>query len=703
MRFVIVLFLCGVVVSSSWARGYQIFEENGKVGIKNESGQVVLAAAFEALGWSDGSFSVVGQVTGYRSKNQWGLLNLKKEFLTGADYEGLIYTGGDRLIASKRINPFTIKQGCLNLAGKVTVPFHYDGIKISGLRAIVFTKNGTRFEHGLVDLDDKGVLPLKYKNIQSLGSLRYAVQNFDNKIGLFSESGIRLTDFVIDSLSDFQKGWAVIYQDFKQGLLNRDGEIKAQPVYREVKINKDGAILLNTPYSWKIIDEQNKQLEEFEADELTTNANGYRMVKSGKIGVLDKQFKVIIPARYDYLGPFIHGKAAAKKEGKFGVLRANGSVALPFLFDSLAMDERGRLIRIKDKTAGVLSWQLFDTLGVQKSQAHYDFIDRYNGTFFPVSNRGYFGGMDVYGKEIIHCVYDSILQAKDGRVVVRFKGQYGIVSLEENWVLKPQVYPVTIVNADLYLEKQATVTFLKNLNGEIVYFTSNKLSAKEGVLTETFADGAVQKVSFDGRIIKPANILMEVQKVFPESEGMRGIKRDGKYGAIDAQGRLRVANRYEAIGQFKGGLAAIKILGKWGYVNIWDQIIINPSYEEAGEFIAGTAIIKRAGKLGITDLTGKIILPLRYDAVERMKNKFIITLNNLKGIADDKGNVLIEPRFERLEVLENDQVIVGDAKKYGVLSIHGMSVVPISYDELFFVKERNSYLALKKSEWKTFN
>ncbi|PZR40593.1 MAG: hypothetical protein DI538_03855 [Azospira oryzae] len=702
MRFVIIFLIAMAVSPVAWSGGYQIFEENGKVGIKNESGQVVLAAAFEALGWSDGSFSVVGQVTGYRSKGLWGLLNLKKEFLTKAEYDQFVYTGGDRIIASRKINSFTVKQGCIHLTGRVTVPFQYDGIKINGLRAIVFNKNGARFEHGLIDLDDKTILALKYKNIQSLGSLRYAVQNFDNKIALFTESGIKLTDFTIDSLSDFKKGWAILYQNFKQGLLNREGEIKAEPVYREVKINEDGTVKLNTPYSWKIIDENNRQLEEFEADELTATASGYRMVKSGKIGTLDKQFKVIIPARYDYLGPFIQGKAAAKKEGKFGVLRANGSVALPFLFDSLAMDERGRLIRIKDKTAGVISWQLFDTLGVQKSQAHYDFIDRYNGTVFPVSNRGYYGGMDVYGKEIIHCVYDSLIQAKEGRVIVKFKGQYGIISLEENWLLKPQPYPLTIINADLYLEKQPTITFLKNLNGEIVYFTSNKLTVKDGALIEAFADGAMQKVSFEGRIVKPANVLMEVEKVFPESEGMRGIKRDGKYGFIDTQGRLRVANRYEAIGQFKEGLASVKILGKWGYVNIWDQIIINPSYEEANEFLSGTAIIKRAGKFGLTDLAGKIILPLRYDGVERMKNKFIITLNHLKGIADEKGTVLIEPRFQRLEVLENDQVIVGDSNKYGVLSIHGMSIVPIVYDELFFVKERNSYLALKKSEWKNF-
>ncbi|MBK8290379.1 MAG: hypothetical protein IPK96_04865 [Flammeovirgaceae bacterium] len=41
----------------------------------------MVLAAFEALGWSDGSFSVIGDVTGYRLNNHWGILNLKKNLL----------------------------------------------------------------------------------------------------------------------------------------------------------------------------------------------------------------------------------------------------------------------------------------------------------------------------------------------------------------------------------------------------------------------------------------------------------------------------------------------------------------------------------------------------------------------------------------------------------------------------------------------
>ena len=58
------------------ADDYERFIENGKVGVKDNTGLIVVPASFDALGWSDGNFSVIGQITGYRQQGQWGLLNL---------------------------------------------------------------------------------------------------------------------------------------------------------------------------------------------------------------------------------------------------------------------------------------------------------------------------------------------------------------------------------------------------------------------------------------------------------------------------------------------------------------------------------------------------------------------------------------------------------------------------------------------------
>src|SRR5258708_6443828 len=240
-RWVIILLLLLTTVQLV-AGPFVRFEEKGKIGLKDENGKVLLPAAFEALGWSDGNFSVIGQITGYKLKDQWGIINLQKQFVTPALYESLTYPGGDRLVASLKTNPFTVKYGCLDLNGKLAVPFQYDGIKITGLRAVVFVKNGPIFEYGLIDLNDKGVIPVRYHQVVPIGTLRYAVENAAFKTALFSEQGEQLTGFVIDSISTFQKGLAVIYQNYAQGIIDREGEIRIKPVYREVKIRDEGMI-----------------------------------------------------------------------------------------------------------------------------------------------------------------------------------------------------------------------------------------------------------------------------------------------------------------------------------------------------------------------------------------------------------------------------------------------------------------------------
>ena len=160
---------------SSFALPYQMFEENGKVGIKDEVGNVLIPPSFEALGWSDGSFSVIGQVTGYRLHGKWGLINLKKELITQALYLSLVYSGGEYVVARKKLDAVLTKTGCINLRGVIMVPFIYDGINIHGLRAIVFNIQMARYQYGLTDLQNHVLIPVEFKNIYPLGSLRYAI------------------------------------------------------------------------------------------------------------------------------------------------------------------------------------------------------------------------------------------------------------------------------------------------------------------------------------------------------------------------------------------------------------------------------------------------------------------------------------------------------------------------------------------------
>lgn len=686
---------------SSFAADYLLFEENGRYGLKDDDGKIVINAAFEGLGWSDGSFSVIGEVTGYKLNQKWGLINLKEQRVTNADYLSLLPSGGDRFIVKKSLDAVTTKMGCIDLKGSVTVPFKYDGIKISGLRAIVFVKNGHEFKYGVVTLNGDLVIPPVYKNIFSLNNLRYAVQNQESKTALFSEAGTRLTEFYIDSISSFIKNRATIYEGYQQGIINRDGIIEVKPQYREIKIGPDDVIKARAMTKWSIINAENLVMNATACDDLIPNPLGFSARIVGQFGIWDHQFNPIIPASYSKIVQVRGDRIVAKIGDRFGLIQSDNSILIPFQYDSIAMDER--FVRVKNQLLGRASWQLFDIYGIKKSEKSYEYISPFNGKFFIVKNYERSGLVDRYGKETVHCLYDSIMNFQNDQLVVKFHGHYGIIDFKENWLLPPQPYPVQLVDEEHYIINQSGTTHFKTFNGELIYFTDNKLSVDDHKLKEFLPDGTEKEISFDGITLKRTTPpkIDDTEIISAEHEGLRGIRRNGKYGFIDNEGRLRIANRYEDISYFKDGLAAVKILGKWGFINAQDKIVINPSYDWVSEFSSGIAIARR-GKYGLLNQQGEIVLENRYDSIKLLHTaNFLIFNDGLVGLASMKGDVLIDPKFDALQDIENGYLVVSRGGKYGVLKEYGLSAIPMVYDQIVYLQDSHQFLAKQEEPWIT--
>ncbi len=680
------------------ADSFLVFEENGKMGIKDQQGKVVVPAAFEALGWSDGSFSVIGDVTGYRLNNHWGILNLKKEFVTKAEYERLIYSGGEYIVATKKINPAQTKTGCLNLRGEIKIPFQYDGININGLRAIVFNLQNAQYQYGLIDLENRLIIPVVYQRIYPLGTLRYAVENEAGKIALFGENGRAITGFEIDSISAFTKSRAIIHQNLNQGLLDRDGRMVVTPNYQAIALGEEKVMAL-PHHEWIILNDRNEILKKFQVDEILPLTNGMFIYKySQKYGLLDSTLKVILQAQYDHLFASTNNHFIVSQKGKRGVIGSDNSIIIPLIYDSLIIKDE--IVQAFKKSEG---WSLTDIRQTFKTQKNYDRIVPKVSGVYPVKNYGYWGALNETGEEIIHCVFDSLLEISNHQLVVKFKNQFGIINSRENWLVAPQPFELQLVNDSCYLQLQPQNKFLRKIAGEVIYFTDNKIEFKNDYWVETLPDGTIKTLDYQGRLLQRVDppLLDKLEEVFPESEGMRGIKRDGKFGFVDSRGRLRIANRYDGVGEFHEGLAAVKLIGKWGFLNQQDQIVINPNFESVERFINGVSIVRKNGKTGVINKNGKTVLEIQYDSIQAQSNqKLRLHKSSLMGLADQRGTILIEPRFDYLQELENGFVIAGRDGKFGLISITGLSIIPPIYDTLSYDAERNHYLALKKSDWK---
>lgn len=700
MRSVLVFFFAVALNALASAERYHVFEENGLFGIKSENGEVIIPAAYEAVGWSNNSFSVIDQTTGYKLNNQWGLITLANKRVTSPDYFSLEHATGNMLIATKRSTlSFRITAGCIDTKGKIIIPFKYAGIRIHGLRAVVYTLDGQQLKYGLIDLENKLLIPQVYKNIYPLGSLRYAVQNTASKTALFTESGKQITPFSIDSLSQLRNNVAIIYQQGKQGLINRDGSILKEAVYRDIVLNENSTSA-KLPDAWLILDAQNKRIREIEADSIVPiGSDRLKLVSALGSQLLDTDFKPITTSYFTSLGYFEKDKVVFRQNQYNGLINKAGSVMLPATFDQIIID--GDYFIVSQNVQGKYTWSLLSKNGAALTTKAYESIGKFNGAFFPVQKNGFYGGVDLTGNEIIACAFDSLADTHQNLVAVKFRGQYGIIDTDERWIITPQPNPISLLNSERYFEKSGNLTFLKSITGEIIYFTTNPLTIEADKLIETISSGGKWTINFDGQIIHREQPHAErSEEIYPSSEGYRGIKKNGRYGFIDDQGRLRIANRYEGIQPFSEGLAAVKIRGKWGYLNKEDKIVVQPVYEEVSPFNRGYAVVRQNGKYGLIYNTGNIALDVRYDKIELQESGRIkIFIGDRVGLADEGGNILLQPKYESAEDLDNGYVIVKQHGKFGLVTLQGISTIPMQYDVLLYEKTKQVYFALKKNEY----
>jgi hypothetical protein len=692
---VVVLCFCSLV-----ARGYSVFEDNGKVGLKNEAGKVLIPAKYEALGWSDGKFSIMSNATGYRTGGKWGLINISNQLITKPEFEEISPADATLLFARKR-SPSSLRvvSGVINAAGKEIIPFQYDDIRLSSLRAIVFSKVGDQYKYGLIDLENRMLIPQTFKNIKSVGSLRYAAENFEGKWALFTDIGKQLTNFDTDSMSHFKKDYAIIYQSGRQGLIDRNGVTKIAAQSQEIQINGDGKVSTRQTATWFFLSGENKLHQKVSADsvgEISKNLLAIR--NSGAIQLIDYTLKPVSTIRMHSLESFRNGTAIFCTDGKCGVIRSDGKVIIPPNYSALKRD--GHYYPSHQKLAGKDGWILLDSTGKSLHSKMYDAILPFNGSFFPVISRNFWGAINREGQQILSCTYDSILQQRADKIVVKFHGQYGIINQREHWLITPRPNKIILIADDRFLEFGAPTVYLKSMDNNIVYFSENRLEVRGERLLEYLPSGTIWEIGMNGVILDRKLLPDRVEKIYPESEGLRGIKKNGQFGFIDSQGRLRIANRYDDIQPFSDGYAAMKIRGKWGFIGHDDKIAIQPIFDEVTNFKNGLSVVKQKGLFGVAATSGKLVLFPRYQSIEILPHRnILIRQDNLVGLADPQGKILINPKYNQLRDLNNGYIIVERNGKYGAISLKGISTIPLIYDYISYDAYNDVFFGKVNAQW----
>lgn len=334
---------------------------------------------------------------------------------------------GSDLYSKLAANHYKIKYSSDGLVGieetttgKTIVYPWYDKIVDYDMRYKVFTvmKDGL---YGIVDTDDKAVVPTKYKSIGKF-SEGIVVVDAEEGLGFVDFRGNIIVPCKYQSVGTyFSEGMVFVKEGDLWGIVNSQGEMVAQPKYEEcgrfkggvalVKrngkygfVDKSGNEIIAPQYEkgmsfseglapvmkngkWGFINKQDQNIIPFEYDAVAVNGfwNGRTFLwKNGKAGLFSSSGKTLIPPIYDIVYPFHDDRAAVVDNGKLGFVDKTGKLVIPCIYDTRSDERLGK----SDETYRSIDdeYKFFGNVAYVKYKGKYQLIDKFGHT---VSNKQY--------------------------------------------------------------------------------------------------------------------------------------------------------------------------------------------------------------------------------------------------------------------------------------------------------------------------
>lgn len=725
-KVVLVTFFSFLFYFSSAQLEYSIFSEQDARGLKNAAGEILIPANYDSLGWSQGLQIPVNDIIGYHVK-QWGLLSLKNSRITEPKYYHLWAFHKDLIIASVK-GKFSnhIFYGALNSKGNAIIEFKYSSIVKKGNNLIISEEREGRHFYGLINQKNKRLLDVKYLSIEHYTNELFVFSNENNKKGLINSDGKVLIMPSLDSIVPPQNGHAMIFDKGKLGLIDEHGKVLIRPLYKSISIINDSTAEVNNFQHWAFLSASNNVLENYYCDSIVHVSNKSLLIyRNGHLEVVNGNMRSIWDNSKLTFHENFDSKLILSIDDKFGCITTNGVVFIPFKYDSIYTSNNYFYLKENGQ------WTIWNKFGRQVSKYKYENIKPASENIIGVKRRGYWGFMDFQGEEIIPLKFDDIYPFEDRLAKVSYLKEYGVINQFGDWVCQPIYEAIVIDKGGFSKATDGDRIDIVDESGKVVFQTFNDLENHGSGFLESTVDSLKGLVYKSGKVIlnpecERISDLLSGDRIFVKKGALTGIltasgdwdfylsdryedflglneeyyavKIDGKYGFVDDQERLRIANRYDSVGLFHNGMAAIKLQGKWGFINKAEQLSVQPYYNKVSNFNNGLSIVDEGNKIGLIDKNGAQVLPVIYDHIERLKsNGFLIKKGQKYGWLNKEGAIIVPAEYDSLQIVTKNRLIAKRRGKYGLLNDGGLYSIPLIYDQIKHAR-KNIYFGIKKSE-----
>lgn len=669
-------------------------------------GEEILAPVYDDLGWSNGLVSVLSGTLGFQENDKWGLLSLAGKRITPPVYDKLLPIAPDLFLVANK-GKFTNRffYGLINAKGKIQLNQDYFEIERAGDVLLLTVLENQKFLMGARSISLIDICAATYHQVEVAGDVVIA-RSSSGHLDLFRVDGtvieksldkVRLDgDFLITTRKGFD------------GLVRKSGEVIHRPIHKEI-ISHDEVIAFPT---WEV--RTGGEDMEIAADSVTFISRGNLLKHlSGTVS--------FHPERED-------------KQHELKQL-VNGFSVLKTIPEDLwvALDPyRKEILRSRDSIyfdgaffykSSYDGWTVFNRQGQKLSDKRFDVVVPMNRQYLAVKKFGFYAILDGIQKSISEFRYDKVQEITGRKAIVRYVNKWGVFQAEKEWLIQPDFDSIRWVN-NHFLATNKSGYFLFSRDGRLLFRTIDVIAPQEDYFTVTF-EGKKTVIGSRGRPIAPVEFksvrevgdyfvlknnfsevrsaygiikidsTQRVEDVYDFSEGLFLIKKNGAFGFLDEQGRLRIANRYDSARSFSEGMAAIQLRGKWGFIDSEERLAIQPHYDEVGDFKDGVSVFKLNGKYGFLTQDAKELSKPIYSMIQKTESGLYVVKNeNRYGLANSRGIIVISPTYEFLEE-QGDYFIARLGEKYGLLNKDGQSVTLFEYSA---IRVQEEVMMLRKSD-----
>jgi hypothetical protein len=304
---------------------------------------------------------------------------------------------------------------------------------------------------------------------------------------------------------------------WKQGYMNKQGQVLIEPAFSKVNYFKDGVALVGEQGDWGYID------------------------KNGKI-IIEIQYRWATDFSEDLAQVLIRSKENGKTVLQTTFIDKKGDIAINKKFDfnsdveSLFKD--GITCIAKDN-----KWGFINKKGEFVIAPIYEATRNFSQELAPVKKDGKWGFINKEGKFVINPSFESSFPFKENFAAVQIDGKWGFINKKGEVTIKP-IYDLMAYDEPRFSEGMARICLHKkwgfiNTNGETV--------------------------------IEP---VYEFAGNF--QDGMAVVKTGGKVGYLDRNGKMKIPAEFISGEDFYQGLAFVMVSlnpDKYAYIDKEGKII----------------------------------------------------------------------------------------------------------------------------------